>query len=336
MSLIKKKNLKTKKGKQKWRRNIDITELQTAYEDENTRKLQEENIRKKMKGKPNFFIDEAPKESLRPKKLDPNRFKKKIKENPSKIEKKLLKSYAKKIEKRPKIQEDEQTEVEENNMWKANSIRNSKRTKKNNVALVEVANALPHGGQSYNPSFKDHKSLLEEIENVEREKNDIKHAVSNKLNKKRNRDEPLTEKALGHQFNLLKKFKKEMDEKDKQTQEKIKEKEKNKLIEKKELKMGILKKPIRIGKNRYEPKLPDFKLSSELSSNLRTLNPEGNITRDSFDNIFRKNLVEPGNPFGAKKRRTSVPKYKYHNTEKGFTQDSEDRTLGESFNIYQY
>ena len=114
------------------------------------------------------------------------------------------------------------------------------------------------------------------------------------------------------------------------------ETEKNKLIEKKELQMGILKKPIRIGKNRYEPKLPDFKLSSELSSNLRTLNPEGNITRDSFDNIFRKNLVEPGNPFGAKKRRTSVPKYKYHTTEKGFTQDSEDRTLGESFNIYQY
>ena len=330
MSYVKKKNLKTKKGKEKWRRNIDVTQLQSKLEEDNTKKHLEEIIKKKLKTKPNFYIDVEPNQELKPKKLDPNRFKKKIKENPSKIEKKLLKVYAKKIEHHPAQIKANKNENEE---WEENL------TKKPKIAIdeIKIANQLPQGGQSYNPSLKDHKLLLEEIENIEREKNDIKHAISNKINKPLTRKrEPVSEKAMNHQFHLIKKYKKEFTEEDLTLQKRLELKEKLKKLEEKELKMGIVKKPKRVGKYRYEQKLPDFKLTNELSSNLRTVNPEGSVVRDAFDNVFKKSLIEPANPFGAKKRRSNIPKYKYHSTDRKQKTESEDKILGTSFNIYNY
>lgn len=334
MSFIKKKNLNTKKGKEKWRRNIDVTELQIAIEEENTKKHIEENIKKKLKSKPNFFIDVEPNQALKPKILDPNRFKKQITE-PTKKQKKILKVFSKKFDRRVKISSPINESDEETDVWtKAHPKPN---ISKNTLKEIKIANSLPQGGQSYNPSFKDHKNLLEEIENMEREKNDIKHAISNKVNIKRKRDDPKTEKTLSHQFNLLKKFKKEMNETEKKTQEKILRNANYKAIEERELKLGIVKKPKRLGKNRYQPQIPDFKLSSELSSNLRTIQPEGNLVQSAFDNVFKKNLIETGNPFGAKKKKSSIPRYKYHNTERGEQKpDSDEKILGTSFNIYHY
>lgn len=338
MSFIKKKNLKAKKGKEKWRKNIDITEIQDTIAEENEKIHYDVAKKRKLPSKkPAYFIDTEPVSSNVPKGLDPDRFKKKIKGELSKTNKKLLKIYSKKIQqskKNAKLNETIEKNGKDENVWDEKEKNISKQ-----VVLpheTKIGNSLPLGGQSYNPSFKDHKNFLEEIQHNEIEKKSIKHAISNKVNKKRKRPQKkLTEKELNHQFTLIKKFTKEMKEKEGQSLERIKEKEKRKEIEKQELEMGLVKKPKRIGKNVYEPKIPDFKLSSELSSNLRTINPEGSVLKDAFDNLFKKKKIEPGNPFGRKKQKSRVAKYKYHNVDRK-NPSKDDKILGSTFNIYQY
>ena len=49
----------------------------------------------------------------------------------------------------------------------------------------------------------------------------------------------------------------------------------------------------RIGRLRYEEPELDLKLSSELTSSLRTLKPEGNILTDRYKSLQKRNLIEP-------------------------------------------
>lgn len=343
MSFVKKKNLKAKKGKEKWRKNIDITEIQETIAEENDKKhssisLSSKNIKKTPKI--TYFIDPEP-TKLAKSGLPADRFKKKPQAPLTKSQQKVLKVYQKKLE-RSEIKEKKEKNEDENLHEAVWDDKTNNKGKKKLVVLekeIKVGNALPQAGQSYNPSYKDHKNLLEEIQHEELEKQTIKHAVSNKTNKKQKNGEKnsknISEKQVKHQFTLVKKYAKEMKQKSEISLKKIEEREKMKNVEKDEIKRGIIKRPKRIGKNKYQPRIPDFKLSSELSSNLRTINPEGSVLIDAFDNIFKKNLIEPGNPFGAKKRKSRIPKYKYHNTDRK-TKDSDEKILGTSFNIYQY
>ena len=96
MSLIKKKNLKAKKGTQKWRKNIYVSDLVQEIETSNTQHLHQQKALDLLKKKPKFYIDVSENTALR-QKLDPNRFIKKIRENKSTVEKKITKRISKHI-----------------------------------------------------------------------------------------------------------------------------------------------------------------------------------------------------------------------------------------------
>lgn len=49
----------------------------------------------------------------------------------------------------------------------------------------------------------------------------------------------------------------------------------------------------RLGRLKFEDEELDLKLSSELTGNLRTLKPEGNIMRDRYKNLQKRNIIEP-------------------------------------------
>lgn len=324
-AFLKKKNLKAKKGKQKWRKNLDITELQDTIAEQPHLSLPP----KKPLKKPLFFIDPAPSKAIK-KSLDPDRFKKKPKGPPSKNELKLIRKKEHSsllLNESPAIESPKLDDA-----WR-------KPLDKKPVVLPlkdkTPKNPLPAPGQSYNPSFKDHKNLLQDIVATELSKEDIKHAVSNKVNRvPKEKPKAVTQKTLDHQFTLIKKYKRELREKHVATELRRKKKEERETIEAKALEKGKVLKPKRIGKTRFIEKIPDFKLSNELPENLRKINTEGNVVRDAFENVFRKGRIEPGNPFGAKKKIQKLPKYKYHSTDR--RGEREDEGLGERFHIYNY
>ncbi|NWQ72618.1 NOP53 protein, partial [Neopipo cinnamomea] len=51
--------------------------------------------------------------------------------------------------------------------------------------------------------------------------------------------------------------------------------------------------PRRLGKTRYEDAGPEVQLREELPECLRSLRPEGNVLRDRFKSLQRRNLIEP-------------------------------------------
>ena len=57
----------------------------------------------------------------------------------------------------------------------------------------------------------------------------------------------------------------------------------------------------------------DFILEEDLSENLRTLKPVGNLLRDQYDSVFRKGILEARNN-DRKIFKSSIPKYKYRNS----------------------
>ena len=324
-AFLKKKNLKAKKGKQKWRKNLDITELQETIAEQPHASLPP----KKPLKKPLFFIDPAPSKTIK-KSLDPNRFKKKPKGPPSKYELKRIskKEHSSLLNPNPPVESPKLDDA-----WR-------KPLNKKPVVLPmkdkTPKNPLPAAGQSYNPSFKDHKNLLQDIVATELSKDDIKHAVSNKVNRvHKEKPKAITQKRLDHQFTLIKKYKRELREKQAVSDLRMKVKEEREKIEEKALEKGKVLKVKRIGKTRFNEKIPDFKLSNELPENLRKINTEGSVVRDAFQNVFRKGRIEPGNPFGAKKKIQKLPKYKYHSTDRR-GEDREDEGLGERFHIYNY
>nr|XP_056701958.1 ribosome biogenesis protein NOP53 isoform X2 [Euleptes europaea] len=52
-------------------------------------------------------------------------------------------------------------------------------------------------------------------------------------------------------------------------------------------------KPKRLGRLKYEDPDLDLQLSAELAESLRTLKPEGNILKDRFKSLQKRNLIEP-------------------------------------------
>ncbi|XP_014748990.1 PREDICTED: glioma tumor suppressor candidate region gene 2 protein [Sturnus vulgaris] len=65
--------------------------------------------------------------------------------------------------------------------------------------------------------------------------------------------------------------------------------------------------PRRLGRKRYEEPDPEVQLSEELPESLRSLRPEGNVLRDRFKSLQRRNLIEPRDR--AKFRRRYRVKY---------------------------
>ncbi|NXE99893.1 NOP53 protein, partial [Menura novaehollandiae] len=51
--------------------------------------------------------------------------------------------------------------------------------------------------------------------------------------------------------------------------------------------------PRRLGRLRYEDPGPEVQLSEELPESLRSLRPEGNVLRDRFKSLQRRNMIEP-------------------------------------------
>jgi hypothetical protein len=72
--------------------------------------------------------------------------------------------------------------------------------------------------------------------------------------------------------------------------------------------------PKRIGRFKYKMPKTEFLLENELASSLRKHKNQGTtLLHDRFDNVFRRNLMEPQTPLEEQKvKKKSVHKYKTH------------------------
>ncbi|XP_068681546.1 ribosome biogenesis protein NOP53-like [Montipora foliosa] len=92
------------------------------------------------------------------------------------------------------------------------------------------------------------------------------------------------EKIRQNEIFRLKTFKKEI----RMAEQKVDERRRKKQERKKELDT----KPKRLSRHRYEAPNIELKLSEEITGNLRTLKQEGNLFRDRFKSLQRRNIVE--------------------------------------------
>lgn len=328
MSLIQKKNLRARKGTQKWRRNIDTSELENQIFEKSTSELHRQNALKKISKTIGFRIDSAPTQKLRAV-LPADRFTKKRNDFVSKVESRTIKRINRvNLASSPKIIELEpKNDGEIYDAWE--DEENAK--KRNEFFKNEIGVALPHPGQSYNPSFKDHQTLLGEIVESEKKKDEIIHKVSNKVGRKREstKKKTLSDKKLQNiekdKYINLKNIKKELDNKDKiikQSKTIRKQREQEKL---RKVKVGLT--PAFKG----EGQIPEFQLETDFASSLTKLKPTATLTNETFQKINRRERA--GDPFGSR-RRSKVAKYKFHNKEK--RGNREERELGQRFNVYDY
>jgi len=346
MSIVR-KNSKAKKGSKKWRKNIDVTDLMLEVEEQQKKDKLEQEAKEKLKNKPLFFIDEKPDSKIKERlPLDPDRFKKRPSNTPlpKADQKKLSKLVKKQLEKdQQKISQASTTDSDEfRDIW------DEQPAKPKEVVPLDRPKAPvvipPHEGQSYNPTFKAHKELLEKVVEEEKEKEYNRNFIEYEKEKVKEPPKPKKrirnpkerleaeqkaarkqERMLNHDFmnlrNIIKKIDKEIKEHEKTLQE-IKEEEEK---EKKLIEEGKLIKPRRIGRGKYEYKGSDFQLTEQLATNLRTLKATGNLLRDHYDSIFRRNIIEV--PAGVKKKKKSrIPKYKSHTIERGH-KDNDDITI---------
>ncbi|XP_031555540.1 ribosome biogenesis protein NOP53-like [Actinia tenebrosa] len=86
----------------------------------------------------------------------------------------------------------------------------------------------------------------------------------------------------------IKSLKKEIEAKEKEIKQKLQKKE--------ELKEGELKKPKRLGRHGFEEAAVEIQLSDEITGNLRSIKPEGNLFADRFKSLQKRNLIEPRKP----------------------------------------
>ena len=71
----------------------------------------------------------------------------------------------------------------------------------------------------------------------------------------------------------------------------------------------------RVGRFKYQMRKTDFVMEEELAGSLRQSKPKtgADLLHERYDDIFRRNLIEPTVPEGAAKKPRSKPKYKMHN-----------------------
>lgn len=83
--------------------------------------------------------------------------------------------------------------------------------------------------------------------------------------------------------------------------------------------IGVVNKPIIIGRFKYKMRKTDFQLESELAPSLRQLKAQGtdDLMRERFDDIFRRNLVEMDAPTVSEKKRQIKRAYKFRDRKGG-------------------
>ena len=327
MSLIQKKNLRARKGKQNWRRNIDTTELENQIFEKSTSELHRQNALKKMAKTIGFRIDSAPTQKVQAI-LPPDRFKKKKNDFVSKVDSKRIKKINKaNLTKTKKVETNGEVEIYDAWEGEENAI------KKNDFFKNEVGVALPHPGQSYNPSFKDHQKLLEEIVESEKKKDEIIHKVSNKVGRKResSKKKVLSEKKLQNiekdKYVNLKNIKKELEKKDKVIKQSKTIRKQRETEKKKKIIAGLI--PPFKGKEQ----IPEFQLENEFASSLTKLKPVETLASETYKKINRRE--RGGDPY-AKRRKSKVPKFKFHSKERKGKGNREETELGQRFNVYDY
>ena len=344
MSIVRKHSRATK-GTKKWRKNIDVTDLMLEVEEQERKDKLEKAAQEKLKNQKLFYIDQQPDAKVRERlPLDPNRFKKRPSNAPlSKAEGKKLSKIAQKQKEKEQqklnqISTTDNTESDEiKDVWEEE--RPVQQKTELPLERIKVPVVLPpHSGQSYNPVFKAHKELLEQVIEEEKEKeynrnfieyeNDKVPVLPKQKKRIRNVKERIEaeekaarkqERQLNHDFMNLKSIIKNLNKKSEEHAKELQEIKEAEEQEKKLIEEGKLVKARRIGRAKYEYKGTDFQLTSELTTNLRTLKTTGNLLSDRYDSLFRRNLIEP--PRHAKKKKSRFPKYKFHSIERGHKDD---------------
>lgn len=344
MSIVK-KNLKATKGKKRWRRNIDVTNLLDEVENlKHQEKLQKE-VQEKLKNKSLYFIDEKPDAKIKERQaLDPNRFKKKereLTETEMKAVGRLAHKMMKKDEKKSNRMEAKvPVQDEEEDPW----AEEPKKKSQTSTGVKAPAVLPPHEGQSYNPTYKAHKDLLNKVIEEEVIKEKTKEAVEyldrvkpEQVVRKKVKTHSLKErlearekaqrkfkKQQDHDFIYLKKISREMDKNQEDHKKKLEEQAKEDEQEEKLISEGRLIKGRKLNRNKYAFQGSDFQLAGDLASNLRSIKVTGSIARDQFDSIYRRGLIEQTTYGKKKKRKSKLPKIKYHNTDRNRRDDDDD------------
>ncbi|KAG6329369.1 hypothetical protein ID866_9719 [Astraeus odoratus] len=121
----------------------------------------------------------------------------------------------------------------------------------------------------------------------------------------------LAEKALRkrllHSINLAKCVKSEME---KTAQARDQARLARQLARRLKLRKGLAGK--RVGKHKVPESRIDVQIGEDLSENLRTLKPEGNLFRDRFVNLQQRALIEPRVPVLSTKRKAKLILYEKH------------------------
>lgn len=358
MSIVR-KNLRATKGKKRWAKNIDITGLLNEREEIRQREAAEAKVQEKLKQQQQLFYVDSGSNTISQKvrqALDPDRFKKKpSKRIQSKHEEKLIRRKAKALQKSEqesaKSTEHSVSKHVENNdadlddLWGEEAPKVKSKIVKLETDIKVAAVVKPHAGQSYNPSFKEHKTLLNEVVEEEAAKHKLKLWQSKKnfrilFQKRKFRPKSAVERAIRdevrakklknkqdtdimHIKGIIKSLKKEDEEQQKKLEEKRQEEEK----ERKELEeAGINRKARRLGKKKYQMRPMDFQTEEELAPNLRSVQAGTSLAREQFDGYFRRNLLDTADPFARKKKTRRLPVYKFHNVDR--SRDDYDRDLG--------
>jgi len=348
MSIVK-KNLRASKGKKNWRRNIDITGLEEEIEVQKHQEKLEKEAKEQIKQKPLFYIDEKPEGKTRQRTpLDPDRFKKKAKEL-TKSEAKVVSKLTAKALRRSEIKEaiSNAKIARKQNNESINDVEcwDEEETKPSRIHSEEIkapAVLHPHEGQSYNPTFKAHKELLElvveeetvkdkkknenpEFDRVKKSDLELRKLIASRKERREAREKAQRklEKKQSHDIMYIKKIKREIEDQDAEEKRILEEREKKEKELEKLLEEGKVIRTKKLNRNKYEYPGTDFQTTNELKSNLRTIKVAGSLARDRFDSIFRRNLIEKTGYDKKKKKKSRIPKFKYHSTERG-QKDDED------------
>ncbi|CAB4065554.1 NOP53 [Lepeophtheirus salmonis] len=195
-----------------------------------------------------------------------------------------------------------------------------------------------NGGSSYNPSLNDHRNLLwhTALTEIQREKavrRIEKHTTEMYPSRRQTKEEEFKELAqglAGLDSDLDKES--EEEEEEKRKQKAFKAAEKRRLIQnaKMDKERGVfriktfkkeldkLDQDIEENRHRFEKMEEPVKLTDELTGNLRSLRPEGNLLEERYNSMQKRNIVETRvaskktrKPIGMKLRKKKLQKRSY-------------------------